>query len=120
MKFAMMSFIVAQGITADGAQSIADALYLHPSITELILAHNVLADQGRPPKSQHLQNMLSEEELMDCIMHKKARQLILECCTFKTMGAGMRFTLDLFTTSAEPVKSSNHAEMCLLTFQNSA
>ena len=50
MKFAMMSFIVAQGITADGAQSIADALYLHPSVTELILAQNVLADQGTPSK----------------------------------------------------------------------
>lgn len=40
--------VIAQGITADGTQSIADSLYLHPSITELILAHNVLADQGTP------------------------------------------------------------------------
>lgn len=50
MKLALMSFDVAQGISADGAQSIADALHLHPSITELILAHNILADQGRPTK----------------------------------------------------------------------
>lgn len=46
VKLAIILFIVAQGITADGAQSIAHALYLHPSISELILAHNVLADQG--------------------------------------------------------------------------
>ena len=49
MKLVTMSFML-QGITADGAQSIADALYLHPSITELILAHNILADQGRSTK----------------------------------------------------------------------
>ena len=41
-----MSFIIPQGITAAGTQSIADALHLHTSVTELILAHNPLTDQG--------------------------------------------------------------------------
>ncbi|KAL3153796.1 RNA-DNA hybrid ribonuclease [Trebouxia sp. C0010 RCD-2024] len=36
----------SQGITAEGIQSVADALYLHTSVNELILAHNSLGDKG--------------------------------------------------------------------------
>lgn len=39
--------IVVQGITAEGAASIADALHMHRSVTELKLAHNALTDIGK-------------------------------------------------------------------------
>ena len=42
----LLAYCCSQGITAEGIQSVADALYLHTSITELILAHNSLGDEG--------------------------------------------------------------------------